>query len=413
MKNSGFIAPQIVTEGEKAHYVLGALPQVILQADRNWLPFTAEFEPQQKKFETYNCTGFNTLTAIETLLARLGIHENYSDRWVGIIAGTKAPGNDPHTVAEAIRKNGLIPESMLPFSDDLNSVDEYYSFKGADEAKCREVGQKWLERFDFGHEWVFLGGDNKPEKMLEALQFSPLDVSVQAWHKDGILFSKPKGGADNHWTCNVVGVNEKKYWIIDDSYLDDGQPLKYLEWDYDFGFCKRYSIVVKKDDKAKKAVIWQILQYLAELIGLLPKESLVVAPILEQPESPVPAEPVKSKPMLDIFCSAIRDYEGKPGDRNYRNNNPGNVKFSSVGYLIKYEPVKKDKEGFAIFKDYETGWLYLQNLVRSKIAKNPQRTIREFFYEYAPPSENEPELYAKFVAKRCGVNVDFIIKNLL
>ena len=48
-------------------------------------------------FETFNCVSFGTLSAIETLMFRLfGEKVNYSDRWIGIMAGTNAGtnGND-------------------------------------------------------------------------------------------------------------------------------------------------------------------------------------------------------------------------------------------------------------------------------------------------------------------------------
>ena len=120
------------------------------------------------------------------------------------------------------------------------------------------------------------------------------------------------------------------------------------------------------------------------------------------------------KNMLNTFCTAIRDNEGVPGDRNYRNNNPGNCKFSDKGYLPKYGTVTEDKDGFAVFKDYATGWLYLQNLVRSKIELHPNQTIYGFFCEYAPSSDNnDPLNYAQFVARRCGLTVDTPVKVIL
>lgn len=145
------------------------------------------------------------------------------------------------------------------------------------------------------------------------------------------------------------------------------------------------------------------------------KQSVVPPPPAPVVEAPISADvPVTRPKLLDIFCGAIRDYEGSPGDLNYRNNNPGNCRYSSKGYDPKYGLVKKDKNNFAIFKDYQTGWLYLTNLVRSKINEHPQRTIREFFYEYAPISDgNSPELYAIYVAKRLGVGVDFTINKLI
>ncbi len=120
----------------------------------------------------------------------------------------------------------------------------------------------------------------------------------------------------------------------------------------------------------------------------------------------VPESSPKAAPHSQIegFCLAIRDYEGKPGDRNYRNNNPGNCRYSSVGYLPIYEPVGKDDKNFAVFKDYATGWLYLKNLVRYKVAKNPEQNILLFMQSYAPRSDgNDPNEYALFIAKRLRV----------
>lgn len=403
MKNHGFVAPKEITPD---NYVLGSfslLPKVILQPSRDWRSTAPDFEPQQKRFETYNCTGFNTLSAIENLLARLGINENYSDRWVGIIAGTKAPGNDPHIVAEAIRKHGLIPESMLPFSDDLKNIDEYYSFKGADEAKCREAGKKWLERFDFGHEWVFQGGENKQEKMLEALLYSPLGVSVRAWEKEGALFAKKKGSQDNHWTCNVVGMEEKKYWIIDDSYLDDSQPFKYLKWDYDFSFCKRYSITIKATKEEKTWTILQALQKLFQLLGFIqanpnakPTDEVVIAPVTPQE----PATEPRGSLLLE-WARAIELYEGA----NKAWNNPGAIR-SVSGPFLK-------------FPTYQAGFDYLCDyLTRAATGKHkayrPDMTLLEFQKVYSPTVDhNDPLKYAQFVAKRLGVTTDYQIKNLI
>lgn len=129
------------------------------------------------------------------------------------------------------------------------------------------------------------------------------------------------------------------------------------------------------------------------------------------PPPEVPLAPRKN--VLDIFCAAIRDFEGNPGDRNYRNKNPGNVKYSPVGYLPMYEPVGCDKDGFAIFKDWDTGWLYLQNYVKSVAKRHPEWTILDFFHNYAPASDHNPtEAYAKNVAKRCGVTIHTKLKDL-
>lgn len=254
MKTTGFIQPKI----EQEHYVLGgaaSLSKVVIRPDGQWVDFLPVFEPQRKAFETFNCTGFNTLNCIEMLFKQSGLEKNFSDRFVGTLAGTNPAigGNDPHTVAETIRKNGNIDEGMMPFDDALKSVEEFYSFSGVDEAKCKSEGEKWLHAFGFGHEWVFDGYvENKQALIVEALRYSPLGVSVKAWEKgfDG-LFRKDKGARDNHWTV-IFGYKFGEYWLVNDSYLEDGQPIKKLAWDYDFGFCKRYAITKKKEVVAEK-----------------------------------------------------------------------------------------------------------------------------------------------------------------
>ncbi len=147
-------------------------------------------------------------------------------------------------------------------------------------------------------------------------------------------------------------------------------------------------------------------------------QSPIPAPI-SQPEPPQPqpepiVEPVKDK--LTQFALCIRDYEGSPpNDRNYRNNNAGNCKYSPVGYLPIYQPVKKDKDGFAIFKDYETGFLYLKNLIKEKASKNPNQTLFQFMANtYAPKEDdNNPVAYTNYIAHRLGVSVDTPMKLLV
>lgn len=131
------------------------------------------------------------------------------------------------------------------------------------------------------------------------------------------------------------------------------------------------------------------------------------------------------------LCLGLRDYEGSPGkgapaDRNYRNNNPGNCRYSSVGYLPIYGNVREDREGvpddqpgFAIFKDYATGWKYLNNLVKEKIEKHPAWTLLLFIGDekegWSPASDgNEPVRYSAFLGRRLGVDsATFPIGKLL
>lgn len=138
------------------------------------------------------------------------------------------------------------------------------------------------------------------------------------------------------------------------------------------------------------------------------------APIV-QDSAPSPETPQLSP--LEHFCLAIRDYEGKPGDLNYQNNNPGNCRCSSVGYLPKYGKVlcvKTASGMFAKFPTYQLGWEYLMALVVERIHQHPDWTILDFFKNYSPSTDNNnPARYAAYVASRIAVDVSYKIKNLI
>lgn len=261
MKQFSYI-PSVI---QADHWTLGgisSLPKTIIRPDGQWI--APPFEAQSKKFETFDCSGFGTLNCVEILAKEIGFDVNYSDRFMGIVAGTTVRGNDPHTVAEALRHYGAIADYDLPFDDSLQNVDEFYSFKGNDEQTCRDAGNDWTKAFTFGHEWVFSGYiGNKIELLKEALQYSPLGVAGYAWKQDpttGLYTSKGTTGY-THWFV-IIGFVEGQYWVIDDSYLEDGTSIKHLEWDFDFGCAKRYYL--KKNDVWVKQP-W----YSAMLLGVL------------------------------------------------------------------------------------------------------------------------------------------------
>lgn len=166
-----------------------------------------------------------------------------------------------------------------------------------------------------------------------------------------------------------------------------------------------------------------LIEWLAKVLKWEPVPSFDNDPIvpvvvatdpLEAPKPPATA-PITPKPihsMLDTFCTAVRDYEGAPGNLNYVNNNPGNVRCSSVGYLAKYGNVRC-VGNFAVFETYALGWEYLESLVHYRAVAHPNWTIVDFFSQYAPTSDNNnPHAYTNFVATRCGVPVTTTLATL-
>lgn len=213
MPAGGFVRPSITPD----NHVLGdaSAPFPRIAPGRAWAPVAGE--RQDLKFETWNCTAFGATDQIEMYMRQVfGADVNYSDRWVGIISGTKEGGNDPQVVYEAIRKNGLVLESSLPWSGDLSGVEEYYSFKGADEAELRAEGLRWLAEFDFAHKWAFREGDPWERRMAameDGLEMSPLAIAVYAWEEDA-SGRYVADGQENHWSS---------------AYAMDGEVIKDLD----------------------------------------------------------------------------------------------------------------------------------------------------------------------------------------
>ena len=69
------------------------------------------------------------------------------------------------------------------------------------------------------------------------------------------MYIKNKGERDNHWTL-CIGYKKNKYWLIADTYIDDGTPIKKLAWDYDFRFCKRFHVEKRTTEKQPVVEDW-------------------------------------------------------------------------------------------------------------------------------------------------------------
>ncbi len=245
-QNYGFIATVITRD----HYIFGAemVPKTIIRSDGQWIYDLPVMEKQfNGSFETYGCTVFGTLNALEILRGVItdDIEVNYSDRFTYISSETSPPGNNPHIVAESVRHDGVIEEIVLPFTPDIDSLEKFRDM-GNRGPELLKMALTFTKSFQFMHEWIFEIADAKAQrqaKMMECLTYSPLGVSVCAWkQRENGLYYKDEGDQDNHWTV-CIGYVKGEHWIIFDSYPDDNElEIKLLEWDYDFGFAKRYHL---------------------------------------------------------------------------------------------------------------------------------------------------------------------------
>jgi hypothetical protein len=120
---------------------------------------------------------------------------------------------------------------------------------------------------------------------------------------------------------------------------------------------------------------------------------------------------------MKTFLEAIAQMEGfyVVGSRPQRNNNPGDLVYSSEA--IRFGATGTDGR-FAIFPDAETGWKALQgwfsvparfdssgNLIGGYLGATIEQAINRF----APPSENNTAGYVAFVANATGLSQDTLL----
>lgn len=375
-------------------YTLGGieLPKIVLRSDGQWSGWTPIDELQHTpSFDTYGCTVYGTENILQTLERfHYGKTQEYDERYNYNIMGINPPGADPHDAAQSFKNDGTI-SGALPMSA---TYEEY--------ASPRPMPNKYISQginhpYELRHQWLWTSPVSKTERtklIKEHLQYSPLGVSVTAWIAQSGVYVD--GGQRNtHWTM-LYGYNDQG-WLIYDSYAPH---RKTLSFDHNIEVCKRYQLV-SSTRKEQLSILERWLKALQEWLNLIPQPIAPPQPVLPQPE---PIVAPHGSYLLE-WASAIRDYEGKPGDQSYRLNNPGNLR-SVKGPFLK-------------FKTWEEGWnALLDYLTRAATGKHkaykPNFTLLQFFHVYAPSADkNNPDLYAKYVAKRLGVPITRQIKTLI
>lgn len=86
--------------------------------------------------------------------------------------------------------------------------------------------------------------------------------------------------------------------------------------------------------------------------------------------------------------------------RGYRNNNPGNIRRSSIRY--KGEKESNDAQ-FKQFESMAWGFRAIFILLDTYRVKHGLNTLQEMLNRYAPPSENNTTEYVNFVSRRSKV----------
>lgn len=244
--SQNFIPPVITPD----QYMLGAgqlpIPN-IMPYGHGWGDFLPLGETQSKNgIDPQSCPAGGTLNAIEALGQKkfnqkvVSFQNNLSERYLSIVMGMNGNGGSPHVAAESIRNfAGCIPEVFLPFDETINSLTKYFSPNPITYALFK-YGYSWKNKYDFKHQWLFYGTEElayKQTAIKRALLGSPVGVSGYAWslHSDGKYYHD---GPDIHWFI-VFDYVEGEYWLAYDTYAP---YVKKLDWNYNFGYAKGYTL---------------------------------------------------------------------------------------------------------------------------------------------------------------------------
>ena len=233
LKQFGF-DPSLVKIDE-THWTLGSIASVILKEDGDWSAFLPIYEPQAQDYETWACTCYGSLNQIEILLKFLeGKEYNFAERYPYNGVGINPPGANPHDVYEWIRKQGTIPQEVLPRPINFES----FKYPRPMIQTYADMGLKWLQDYEFNHEWIM---NPTHEDIASALKFSPIALSVTAWFFQNDL-AVDANQLNTHWACAFKAYPDGRIDVFD-SY---DHSVKTLDPKHKIQFAKRISILNKK-----------------------------------------------------------------------------------------------------------------------------------------------------------------------
>lgn len=170
-----------------------------------------------------------------------------SDRFIAILSDTTRSGNSLKSVIEALRKNGVIPKSMLSANATM-TFDQYHNEKDITQ-KMLDLGQEFLERIKINYEKVYV------DKFKSLIESDVLNVAGYAWETtDGKTYGRLEYDPNHDFT--IYNPLYKAF----DNYKDwDNDFIKDLTSDYKF-MPYGYRVVINETKVAPKLAICDIIK---------------------------------------------------------------------------------------------------------------------------------------------------------
>jgi len=207
---------------------LGNIEFEVLREDGQWLDYLPVYEYQNLSFDKMACVTFSFLNILEIISIRRYTHQfDWSDRFTAKMSGTTFNGNYFYKVFSSALNDGLVSDLFWNSLIGNASWSEWYQEPSQ---LAKELAEQNKKELDIGMEWV--SEPLHPEKIMEALKYSPLWISLFAYGilKDGIYQKTDK--MPNH-AVTLIGYKEGEYWLIFDHYK--GNEIRKVAWDVMFG----------------------------------------------------------------------------------------------------------------------------------------------------------------------------------
>lgn len=177
----------IILGNKETDYFVGANSPIEYKErlrDGNWTPYAFDTEPQSSnRGDSMACVSHSALNIIQAQEFYItGRKVNYSKRWIAKMSGTTRQGNYLNTVADTIRKYGLVLEEDYPTPESF-TWDDYHADIPKDlKDRLEQKGKEWLKRWKVEYEFLQLGDANFDRHLKHA----PIQVVIPGHAVAGI-----------------------------------------------------------------------------------------------------------------------------------------------------------------------------------------------------------------------------------
>jgi hypothetical protein len=369
---------------------------------------------------TSYCTAYASTSASE-YQEGIELSEEYTTAKEGEIQGTPIfNGTDPRTALTSGVKYGYLPKEQSPmnfFRDGWEQPAFWMNYPAVLD------GQAITHRKDSYYS-VTKTYQGIKEALFQAKNENGVVIICGRWFAEwnnpigGIVPTPASPNITLHayiaydWVMCADGVERLKCQLSQGASFGDGGVLYLSPACITATFGNAWAgtgAFIFRDDTGQTNQAEEIAFY-RQLIGLLQN----ILALLTPPPSPTvpPFTPHRSR--IQEWALAIQHQEGGGiQDRNTRNRNPGNLKYTA--YTQSLGASDRDSGNFCIFTTYDAGFKalcqFLTDACNGKlVAYDGEETLDQFTTTYAvPPNKN----YVKGVANALGVPITTQIKDLL